>query len=250
MKKFYNLVFIIFTLFIMILLITNIKAFAAPEKVPKWTKDVSPETVNAVGISNEGKYIMVATSENYLTLYGNNTSIPLNSVHLSYSPTKIVMNYSGDFAIISSGNILSYIAIQENSMDEEWSFTNNPGYSGGIYSLALSDDGKYLAVGTWGYSGYYYYSTQRSYTYAYLFDVSTGTMLWKKTIGDIYSKYTYDYVSVDISSDGQYIVAGSTYTKKVYLFTKDGTEKYSYTNGKIFIYHWWICKFCLYIWRW
>ena len=69
---------------------------------------------------------------------------------------------------------------------------------GDIYSVALSEDGEYIAVGC---------------NELRLYHKDSSTPLW------IYDK-GLDMYSVTISADGQYIVAGS-YDKKIYLFSKE-----------------------------
>jgi len=94
--------------------------------------------------------------------------------------------------------------------EPEWSYDDE----GGVYSVAISADGEYIAAGSAGSDD----------DRVYLFDKDSNTPLWSYTSES-------GITTVDISVDGEYITAGG-YDKKVYLFNKDSsTPLWNYTTG-------------------
>ncbi|MHA1293662.1 MAG: WD40 repeat domain-containing protein, partial [Promethearchaeota archaeon] len=85
-----------------------------------------------------------------------------------------------------------------------------------ISSIAMSDNGFYIAVGTIN-------PTNR----VYLFNITSNRPMWYSTLMGSVS-------SIDISADGEYIVAGSS-DKNVYLFNKSSQNPlWNYTtNGDV-----------------
>ncbi len=125
-----------------------------------------------------------------------------------------------------------------------WSFESGSG----IWSVATSKGGEYVAAGSWDHNVYFFdsrgnliweYETQDSiwavatssgaeYVVAgsgdnniYFLDV-TGSLLWKYTAKDT-------IWAIDISDDGQYVVAGS-YDDNVH-FLQDGQPVWTYRTG-------------------
>jgi len=174
--------------------------------------DVTPTgTINSISVSNNGYYVVVGTSDNYVYLFFRNHTMPVWSYNVASSVDIVSISEDGSYLASASGNTL-YVLSRINKIFL-WSFQNDPGWSGGIYSLSFSSDGKFLAVGTW--ADFYYTSR----TWVHKFDVQSGVKIWSEKINEASTgPHTYDYVSVDISSDGQYIVASSTYNHRVYIF--------------------------------
>jgi WD40 repeat protein len=85
----------------------------------------------------------------------------------------------------------------------------------GIWSVAISSDGSYAAVGSFA-------NTTASGDNILYFD-STGRLLWSYKVGDT-------VWSVSVSGDGEYIAAGSK-DNNVYFFRKDGSLLWSYKTG-------------------
>jgi len=196
-----------------------------PEKQPKWSYQ-AVGTVNVVALSSNGAYVLIGTSDGYVCLFNTTSNIPLDAVKIGGSVSVLDVSYYGDYVAAASGKILMVFRITNNLLLYTWNFTVS-GREVGIYSLAFSFDGRYLAVGTWA-QGYYGFDS----TYVHLFEITTGRKLWSCQISSPYWSNEVDYVSVDISSDGNYIVAGSTYSKKVYLFSQlSSSPIYSYDTG-------------------
>jgi WD40 repeat protein len=183
-----------------------------PEKQPRWTYQ-SVGVVNVVSISSNGLYIVMGTSDGYVYLFNSSSNVPLNAVNIGSSVSVMGISYYGKYLAVASGNNLKTYNLTSGQLQFLWSFLNVPGWNneGGVHSIAFSSDGRFLTVGTW--KGYY-----GTRSYVHIFDITNSTPLWSATITDANGN-PYDYVTVDISSDGQYIVAGSTRNNKVYLFS-------------------------------
>jgi hypothetical protein len=196
-----------------------------PEKQPRWTYQ-SVGVVNVVSISSNGLYVVMGTSDGYVYLFNSSSNVPLNAVNIGSSVSVIGISYYGKYLAVASGNNLKTYNLTSGQLQFLWSFLNVPGWNneGGVHSIAFSSDGRILTVGTW--KGYY-----GTRSYVHIFDITNSTPLWSATITDANGN-PYDYVTVDISSDGQYIVAGSTRNNKVYLFSQaSSTLLYSYDTG-------------------
>jgi hypothetical protein len=180
-------------------------------------------TVNSLSISANAYYIVLGTSDSYAYLFFRNHTLPIWSYNAGSSINVVSVSGDGSYIAAASQNML--IVFSRTNNEPLWSFVNDPVYDwGGIHSLAFSSDGGLLVVGTWGYDD--------ARTWVHLFNVTSGIKIWSYLVDQSNKGSQYDYVSVDISSDGQYIVAGSTYTQNVYFFnSRESTPVYSYDTG-------------------
>lgn len=195
-----------------------------PEKQPRWSYR-SVGIVNVVSVSSNALYIVMGTSDGYVYLFNSSCNIPLGAANIGGSVSAISVSFHGKYVAAVTGNTLRVYTIN-NSFILSWSFTNDAGGSGSIHSLDFSEDGDLLVVGT-RTSGVY----QMSRSWVHLFNVTTGpTPIWSRKMNE--GNYLNDAISVDISDDGNYIVAGSASDHKVYLFNQtSSTPLISYDTG-------------------
>ena len=200
--------------------------FHKDNSTPLWTYNT--EAVSSVAISADGKYIVAGTRSKCLRNDGYSCLESVSEIHFfSNDNSNPIWSYSTNSSHVSSVAISAdgeYFVIGTtrtnwNNMSEDNIFffhkdNNTPLWSKatddlyGVNSVAISDDGKYFAVG----------SVNRK---VYLFSSNNSTSIWDFTI-DSDSPYTLD-ISVDISANGEYIVAGID-DRKVYLFNNKINE--------------------------
>ncbi|MEM2144754.1 MAG: CARDB domain-containing protein, partial [Candidatus Jordarchaeaceae archaeon] len=200
---------------------------ALPEKYPKWQYQ-TVGTTSSAAISGNGAYIVSSSSDGYLYLFRPDSNIPLDAVSIGGSAAILEFSFYGVVVAAAFQNTVKLFTVNGSRLYPIASFTNNPGYSGGINSLSFSADGRYLAIGTWLNTGYY----RSSKSYVHVFDVLMNKILWSREISAPDAYYAYDNVTVAISSDGNFIVAGSTWNKCVYLFSiLSSTPMIAYDTG-------------------
>jgi len=97
-------------------------------------------------------------------------------------------------------------------------------YDSDVNAMAISADSRYLVTGNCQYNG----------KNLHLYDLVNQTTVWSKAIGGSQCIW-----GVDISADGQYIVAGQGYNSSqvhVYLFSKDSNiPLWSYDTGSNYV---------------
>ena len=145
---------------------------------PMWSYNGNTPLVD---ISADGKYI-VAYVNNNITLFQNPYSTPNWTTNIALDSLAISAN--GEY-IVGGGPTKVYL-FHRNSSIPLWNYTIT---SSGIPSVAISYDGQYFIAGCY------------SSTNLYMFNRTSSIPLWGYDIvGQIWK--------VDISADGQYIVAG------------------------------------------
>jgi len=202
--------------------ISSVGTSSVPEKRPKWNFESPAGTITWTSISSNNVYIGIGTEQGYVYLFNTSSKAVLDNIYIGGHVDALAVSDNGEYIAVATGNLVVVYKIDVEDLKYLWNFTNDPGdQEGGIYSLSLSANGSILSVGTWFriyYQGGYYH---HGYSYVYLFDTITGTQMWNSTVNHAYDyREVTDYVCVDISADGQYIVAGSTWQPKVYLFNE------------------------------
>lgn len=208
------------------------QVFIIPEKQPRWNTTPTAGEINTVSVSSNGLYVVAGTSDGYLILYNSSSKIPLDAKSTGGSVNVIGISDNGQYVAVAAGNTIKVFNITDSSLQSLWSFDNHPRPTdptfdtyGGIHSLSFSSDGRFLVAGTYTprQTGPWWWL----HTWIHVFDVESNVTLWSKDVSYVSDP---NNVSVDISSDGQYIVAGSTYTQEVYLFNQAGLI-YDYDTG-------------------
>jgi WD40 repeat protein len=199
-------------------------ASALPYKYPKWQYQ-TVGTVNLVAVSGNGAYVVGSSSDGYLYLFSTSSNVPIDAVGIGGSATVLAFSFDGKYVAVAFENILKVYNVNGNSLQLIGSFVNVPGRQGGINSLSFSSDGQYLAIGTWA-RGY-----NDATSFVHVFDVLRNATVWSAVIA-ILPGGSYDYVTIDFSSDGAFVAAGSTYTHKAYLYSSlNSTPVAQYDTG-------------------
>lgn len=192
-------------------------------KQPAWTYSIDPTTVRvtAVDIPGSGKYAFCGTDSGLLYLFNSSqtgaTAQWDDVEQLGGQVTAIDSSNDGSYVAVSWGRNVTVFRAVGKTLQFWWSPSDIPPYSnGGVSSIALSSDGKLLAVGT------YVGTDPISNTYAYLFNVTSKQQVWGKAINSNILSGRTDKVTVDLSLDGRYLVAGSTYSYNVTIFDQAG----------------------------
>jgi hypothetical protein len=198
-----------------------------PERQWSW-EYVATKTVNTVALSGDGRFLFAGTAENYVYLFSTMDRSPLYGYDTGSAPDLIESSYDGGYILVANGTTVKLLSNRGESLSMLWSFVVDPEQTdaryAGVASIAFSADGSCVAVGTW--------VNHNSYrrTWVFLFETVTGNTLWSYKVSDQWPPYTVEKVRVDVSSDGQYIVACSDVTNKVYLFNKTGSV-FTYDTG-------------------
>ncbi|WP_165394836.1 WD40 repeat domain-containing protein [Methanofollis fontis] len=165
-----------------------------------WSEGIGGE-IKSVSISPEGSYIAVGTaSVGGLHLYSR------DGEHLWTHPTGCsvfgsAVSSDGEYIVMGS----EYVRVFNLEGEIEWQWDS--GYF--AYSVAITPDGAYIAVG----------SDDKSVT---LLEYGEGK-IWRYELPD-------DPTCVDLSADGQYVVAGTD--GQVYLLDGDGELVWEIDVGK------------------
>ena len=138
-------------------------------------------------------------------------------------------------------------------IEPNWSYTTGSD----ILSIGISDDGRYIAVGSWDHKLYFFQNSSSTPLWSYdtggtvpsvsissdgsyiaigngwpdysvyLFHKSSSTPIWKYTSGS-------GYPNVAISGDGSHIAVAGSQTHKIYLFHRlSSTPLWSYDTGNL-----------------
>lgn len=199
-------------------------SYGAPEKPYRWYYPVGG-TANVVAVAKNGSYAVMGTGDGYVYLL-NATATSTGSAYLDAesmgaSTTVVAISYKGNRVAAAAGNTLRVFNITNGKLVFWWSFSNDPAGSGGsaagsVYSLSFSENGDFLVAGTRRE-----YQSSATKSWVHFFNVTKMTSVWSRTMSQ--ASYSTDAVSVDISQNGKYIVAGSTQDGKVYLFNQSSS---------------------------
>lgn len=178
-------------------------------KEPKWVyKAVG--TVNVVSVSPSGSSLLVGTSQNFVYVFYNvSSSMPSTIISLQYTPMGIVFSDDSKYVAILNSNYFELLNFTDGHLDASWNFTAG-NYQ--ISSFAFSADGNSVVVGT-------------SDGWIRLFETVSGRQVWNMMVSS--PGRAADTISVDISADGNFVIAGSQVGHAVFLID-NGSLVYSY----------------------
>ena len=139
-------------------------------------------------ISADGEYIVACDYDGYIYFFHRDSSTPIwKSVDENRNGMLKYGSISADgqyfVARETANNQISLFSKDSNS--PVWNFTGGDN----VGAVAISEDGEYIAAGSWDNN-------------VYLFNKNSSTPLWSYGAGNIVH-------SVAISADGEYVVAGS-----------------------------------------
>ncbi|MFX1571535.1 MAG: NosD domain-containing protein [Promethearchaeota archaeon] len=176
---------------------------------PVWSYNTASRN-REVAVSSNGQYIAVACYDCNLYLFEKDNSTPLWSSNLGGSVHSVAISSDGKYIVAGTCSDKVYL-FDKNSSTPLWSYA-----TGGIVaSLAISADGQYFVAGI-----------GRENNNILLFEKESSTPLWIYSTGSVYG-----YVaSVGISSDGNYIVAGSNNGKLYFFKRTSSTPNWTYTT--------------------
>jgi WD40 repeat protein len=176
--------------------------FNTSKSSPDWVFTHEEDMSTALSISSDGNYI--ASGGKKVHFFNKHNSIPLWTYNTSDYVTSIKISHDGNYIVAgcdySDKNVYLF---NRNKSIPEWRFSTGEW----VESVAMSDNGDHIvALG----SNYW----------LYLFNKSSPNPIWRYRL-DGYPTASYDY-SLDISTDGKYIVAGGRH--RFYLFDRDITK--------------------------
>lgn len=192
-----------------------IHLFDKSSSVPLWSYQADEE-VTSVAISADGKYI-IAGSDDFKVYFFNNsieTSKKAMWIYdsLSFSITSVVISSNGRYAAAINDGESLYIFDTNNVSDPLYREFIDPSFT----SLAISSDGNHIACGKENDIIQYYNTTYKE------------DKLWENAG----SPAAITISSIQLSSDGSYVVAGRLSVVKI--LNRSGSQVLSNnTNGYI-----------------
>ncbi|MHA2009721.1 MAG: WD40 repeat domain-containing protein [Promethearchaeota archaeon] len=178
---------------------------------PLWNYTTSG-TIRTVAISSNGSYIIAGNSAKMIYLFNYESSIPLWSYNVIRHIRKVTISSDGNTIVIEDIQESVYV-FGKNSNIPLW--IRRPSYFEWVSSsdISISSDGNYIVLG----SGLGENST-------YLFNRSSSIPMWEYNVN-------CSILSIKISSDGNYIKAGTS-DGKIYFFNKESNNPiWNYNTG-------------------
>ncbi|TFF89308.1 MAG: WD40 repeat domain-containing protein [Promethearchaeota archaeon] len=169
--------------------------FKTSKTTPEWIFDSPEDSFAYLSMSSDGKYIVVGNDNVYLLT--ENNSIPEWIFEELGLVNSIKISENGKYLAVGSDKIYFFGC---NSSIPEWTYSIN----GEIEAVDLSNDGDFIIA-------------LDTNSWLYLFNRTSSKPIWRYRL-DGYPTASYDY-SLEISSDGKYIVAGGRHY--LYLFDRD-----------------------------
>lgn len=159
--------------------------------------------LNDAAISNRG-YRAVVGSTSAIFLFGRSKTNPLFSFTTSYSTQKVAISANGTAFVSASGPIVRLFEC--DAQTPAWSYDTDqdtPSLSGNIIDLAITPDGRYIAVVT--------------ETTLYLFqrDKAKPILIYHPTLSENFS-------SVALSDDGQHLAAETLSGESIVFLNQKG----------------------------
>lgn len=177
--------------------------FSKENREPLWTFATGEDWVQNLAISSNGSLLAAKTNQ-FIYLFSKDSSTPI----WKYQCTQETDFYSGWVDISDDGNYIIAGCQQEVYLFSKES--NLPAWkyeaSSGVYSVTISANGEYIAVGIMGTNE------------VLLFTKESNQLLWKyKAQGDIHG--------LAISANGNFIAAGAHCPdRRAYLFSKNSSQ--------------------------
>jgi len=183
---------------------SKIYLFNRNSSMPIWNY-TTEGGIPSIAISSDGNYIIAGGGYNKIYLFNRNSSIPVWS-YTTGEARSAAITCDGTYIAIGTDSNQVYL-FNRNSSTPVWTWTGGWGF---IPSIAISSEGNYIVAGNWDEK-------------VRLFDKNSSTPLWNYSVGGY-------AISVDISSNGSYITAGSS--RGIYLFNRNSsTPVWDYGSG-------------------
>lgn len=177
----------------------NIYFLESPNLSKVWTYKISGDMSTSLSMSADGNYIV--SGGNNLYLFHKSSSTPMWTYETDDHINTVKISDNGEYIVAgSSYSGYEVCLFTRDSSTPVWTFSARDA----INSVTISKDGQYIAALSNNY-------------WVYLFNRTTSEPIWRYRL-DGYPTASYDY-SLDMSSDGKYIIAGGRH--KMYLFDKD-----------------------------
>ncbi|MBA7622760.1 Outer membrane protein assembly factor BamB [subsurface metagenome] len=172
--------------------------FSRSSSTPLWSYQAGAQ-INSIGISSDGSYIVEADAQGYICVFSRSSSTPIWSYYTGKWINSVAVSSDGNYIVAGDtwGNL--YL-LSRSTQTLAWNY-NTGGY---VSSVAISLDGNYIAA------------LDTVSERLYLFSKSSSTPLWYYQASDM---LLGNLDLVNLSSDGDYIVAGIGYNIIVFSRT-------------------------------
>ena len=174
---------------------------------PKWSYATNDE-IESVAISGDGASIVAGSSDESIYVFDKDSSVPEWTYDTGDWVETVDISSNGEYICANTWDKLFFF--ERDSNDLQWSYES-------VDEMAISGDGRFITAGGWD-------------GMVHLFDRSSGDPLW--------SFFTLEGVeSVDISENGNYILAGNDEGKDeasiVFLLDRENGEPlWQYVTGE------------------
>ena len=166
---------------------------------PEWDFTLSGDMSTSLSISADGNYI--ASGGDKVYIFRKNSSIPIWTYNTSDYVGSIKLSRDGNYIAVGGGYTdYNVYLFNRSSSTPEWNYTTK----GEIASVAISYNGDYIVAQSYDH-------------FLYLFNRNSSIPIWRYRLDGAFASNN-DY-SLDISTDGKYIVAGGRHY--IYLFDRD-----------------------------
>jgi len=226
--------------------------FSKDSNTPLWSYDIG-NPVSCIDISADGNYIVVGTWANLgeptIYLFSKDSNIPVWSRAEGMEVRALAISGDSNYIVAAVDSDRLYLFARQDDVPLWWAIVNDPII---ITSVAISYDGTYIVTGDWSHDihlfskesatplwnydvGHYVYEVDISGDGEYIVaGASCGAFLFARTSSKPIWKYESYIEHVAISTDGKYITAGGFYCHKVYFFSRDqGVPIWNYDTGNV-----------------
>jgi len=169
---------------------------------PEWSSTLSGYMSSSLSISADGNYI--ASGGDKVYFFRKNSSIPIWTYNTSDIVGSIKLSKDGNYIAVGGGySDHNVYLFNRSSPTPEWNYTTKEE----IASVAISYNGDYIVAQSYDH-------------FLYLFNRNNSIPIWRYRLDGAFAS-SYDY-SLDMSTDGKYIVAGGRHY--IYLFDRDNIK--------------------------